>query len=464
MLKTQRGVIPERLQAEQRPNYPDAACGDDLHRFHGRDASDPATIPEWAADRIATVAAASPLAGQGGTGVLEHGRRALRARGVVGVIAAEGCALEILPKIDLPKTAARKDAAVRRRLIHMLGAALDMRIDVGALTDLDWQSDTILEILIRIFSDKLADALRQGMPRHYVGHEEDLRALRGSMDVVRQFTRHAVNPSRLSCRFDELSQDIALNQIMKAAVARLLCVSRSVRNQRQLQELSFTYADISNVQPDRLNWEGVKLDRTNRRWSDLLALARLLLSERFQTSTSGMAAGFALLFDMNVLFESYIGQLIRRALAGSGLHASLQGGRLYCLTEEETDRPVFQTKPDIIIRASGDVVQIIDTKWKRIASRLDDPKGGVAQADVYQMMAYGQLYDTPRLTLLYPHHDGLPGVEGRQAQHFIGGGCIRLDTMSFNVASGKDSVVRLRSFLLGHGTQERVRNVAASEE
>ena len=41
-------------------------------------------------------------AGRGGGGVLEHGRKALRAGGVVGVIAAEGCALEILPKIDVP--------------------------------------------------------------------------------------------------------------------------------------------------------------------------------------------------------------------------------------------------------------------------------------------------------------------------------------------------------------------------
>ena len=59
------------------------------------------TIPQGAADRIAVVAAASPLAGSGGGGVLEHGRKALRARGVVGVIAAEDCAVEILPKIDV---------------------------------------------------------------------------------------------------------------------------------------------------------------------------------------------------------------------------------------------------------------------------------------------------------------------------------------------------------------------------
>lgn len=415
---------------------------------YGSEPSASDTIPEWAADRIAEVASASPLAGRGGTGVLEHGRKALRARGVVGVIAAEGCALEILPKIDVPENEEKASAAIRRRLIHMLAVALDIRIDVGAMTDLDWQSDTILEILIRIFADKLADVLRQGMPRQYIGHNDDLRNLRGSLDVVKQFTRHAVNPSQLACRFDELSQDIALNHIMKAAVGRLMRASRRMRNQRRLQELSFAYADISDVAPAQLNWDAVKLDRTNRRWEELVNLARLLLSDRFQTSTSGKSSGFALLFDMNVLFEGYIGQLIRKALVGSGLRASLQGGRLYCLTDEETGRQVFQTKPDVLIRSGGEVVQIIDTKWKRISSRFDDPKRGVSQSDVYQMMAYGQLYGAPRLVLFYPHHNGLQEGEGRHAEHIMGHGDTRLETVSFDVACGKDILERLRVLLL----------------
>lgn len=36
---------------------------------------------------------------------------------------------------------------------------------------------------------------------------------------------------------------------------------------------------------------------------------------------------------------------------------------------------------------------------KRIASRIDDTKQGVSQADVYQMMADGHLNHAPRLTL-----------------------------------------------------------------
>ena len=57
-------------------------------------------IPPPQADRIAAVAQVSDFSGRGGDGVLEHGRRGLRARGVVGVIATSDCQLEILPKIE----------------------------------------------------------------------------------------------------------------------------------------------------------------------------------------------------------------------------------------------------------------------------------------------------------------------------------------------------------------------------
>ena len=112
-------------------------------------------LPEVLAGRIAAVARQSPLAGRGEDGVLEHGRAALRARGVVGVLAAEGCTLEILPKIDVPGASEREtNGNIRRRLVHMLSTALDLRIDVGHIPALDWQRETLLEILIRLFSEK----------------------------------------------------------------------------------------------------------------------------------------------------------------------------------------------------------------------------------------------------------------------------------------------------------------------
>jgi 5-methylcytosine-specific restriction enzyme subunit McrC len=414
------------------------------------DPRDRRTIPVWAADRIAAIAAASPLAGREGGGVVEHGRKALRARGVVGVVAAQQCALEILPKIDgVEASEERATSLIRRRLVHMLAVALDLSIDAGHMTELDWQRETLLEILIRLFSEKLVEAVRQGMPRRYIAHDDELTVLRGRLNVTRQFTLLAANPARVACRYDALSPDIALNHIMKAAITRLSRIARSPDNQRRLRELGFAYADIADIRAAALRWGEVVLDRTNARWHELFNLARLFLGERFQTTSSGGCRGFSLLFEMDTLFEEYVARMMARALAGGHLRVVSQGGRLYCL---ETDRGgVFQTRPDILIKDGTGVVQVIDTKWKRIGTRIDDKKQGVSQADVYQMMAYGRLYKCPRLTLLYPHHRGLPGADGVQTSYQVSGSNHKLEIATLDVA-------------VAHKMQERLRGVAGPQQ
>ncbi|WP_024510058.1 hypothetical protein [Bradyrhizobium sp. ARR65] len=326
-------------------------------------------IPEWAADRIASVARKSPLGGEGGARVLSHGRNEIRAGQVVGMIAAEDCALEILPKIDFAgvSDSGAVNKQIRTQLVHMLAVVLDLDIDAGNITNLGWQRENILEILIRLFARKLADLVRQGMPRRYIDSEEDLPSLRGRLNVTRQFTTFAATPQKLACQFDALSPDIALNQIMKAAVRRLASVSASTENQRLLRELAFVYADISPVPVPALRWAELVLDRTNSRWRELVSLAKLLLGDRFQTTSAGSGRGFSLLFEMNTLFEEYVARMLKRALNGSGLNVHAQGGGLYCLQDISTGAQRFLTRPDLLLRENGSTELIIDTKWKLLS-------------------------------------------------------------------------------------------------
>ena len=367
--------------------------------------TDESTIPATHADRIAATARESEFSGIGGEGVLEHGRKGLRARGVVGVIATPDCQLEILPKIEGAGESGVDNATLRHRLIHMLAMAWNIRVDAGAMAQLAWQRDTILELLIRLFCSKLADAVRQGMPRQYTEQEADLSALRGRLDVTRQFSALAVSPQKLACRFDGLSPDIALNQVMRATISKLSRFAQAPDNQRALRELSFAYADISMVPSGALRWDLIVLDRTNTRWRELLSLARLFLDDRHQRTSAGSIQGHALLFEMNVLFEAYVARLLARALAGTDLSVSAQGGHRDCLFEGDIGR--FRTRPDLIIRRGSSINLIVDTKWKRI-TRVDDPQQGVNQGDVYQLMAYGRVYDCPHVVLLFPHHAALP--------------------------------------------------------
>ena len=372
------------------------------------------------ANALLVAARSHPLANRSGTNILVDRYSEITAQQVVGVIAAPGCSLEILPKID--GDANENNETIRARLVCMLDVALGLKLGDGQALAMARQKETLLDTLIRLFADRLLAEARRGLPCAYMAQEEDLAALRGRLDVIRQFTHHAVRPDRLACRFDSLMPDSPLLRIMKACVLMLRRHARAIETQRRLDELRFLLAEVSDVPVSALPWTQVRIDRTNRRWETLYGLAKLFLKREWQRTNHDAKAGqgITLLFAMNDLFEAYVAALARRALRGSDMTVHAQGGLRYCLMEEgDGGRERFQTTPDILIKRDGQAVMVIDTKWKLIGRNPEDKKRGVSQSDVYQMMAYARLYQCRDVMLLYPRNYPPPCQTGSPVIHPI---------------------------------------------
>jgi 5-methylcytosine-specific restriction enzyme subunit McrC len=74
-----------------------------------------------------------------------------------------------------------------------------------------------------------------------------------------------------------------------------------------------------------------------------------------------------------------------------------------------------------------------------LSARIDDAKQGVSQADVYQMIAYGRLYDCSNLILLYPWHSGIDADDEPQ-RYAVRGGSDTLSIVTVDVArSGREA-------------------------
>lgn len=404
------------------------------------------------ANALLLAARSHPLANRSGTNILVDRYTEIWAQQVVGVIAAPGCSLEILPKIDA--TSDENDETIRTRLVSMLDVALGLKLGDGQALAMARQKETLLDILISLFADRLLAEARRGLPRAYMAQEENLTALRGRLDVIRQFTHNAVRPDRLACRFDTLLPDTPLLRVMKACVLMLRRHARVLETQRRLDELRFLLAEVSDVPVNALPWAQVRIDRTNRRWETLYGLAKLFLKREWQRTNHDAKAGqgITLLFAMNDLFEAYIAALARRALLGSDLTVHSQGGLRYCLMEEgDGGKERFQTTPDILIKRNGQVVMVIDTKWKLIGRNPEDKKRGVSQSDVYQMMAYARLYQCREVMLLYPHHASL-GSEALDAGYGMMEGDERLRIASVDLVVGKRAVEQQLEGLIAPST------------
>jgi 5-methylcytosine-specific restriction enzyme subunit McrC len=200
------------------------------------------------ADALLAAAADHPAGGKDGSRILVEVNRRLHVRQVVGVLAVPGASLEILPKVDEEQAEQGDDKEqVRHRLVHMLDVALGLDLAAGSEAAMARQDETLLDVLIRLFAQKLLAQVRRGMPRHYVEREDDLRALRGRLDITRQFTVHAARPDRLACRFDSLENDTPLMRVMKACVVMLSRHARGLETQRLLAELRHALDGIADT-------------------------------------------------------------------------------------------------------------------------------------------------------------------------------------------------------------------------
>ena len=393
----------------------------------------PQCVTEDVAKRLVSVAARAKIslrvpqpvlafAGQPPTHTLKAGQ-------VVGVLAVPDATLEILPKVD------GAIGEVRTALVHMLATAWDLSVAEGELTSLSTQRDNLLELLIGVFARRLLKAVQRGLPRRYVGHEEDLPRLRGRLDVKRQFTHLLTRPDRLACRFEELSEDVPLNRVLKAAVTLLRRMVRTPGNTRLLAELAARLAFVGQS-PAPLQ-ESVRLDRTNTAFHDLHRLACVFLAGDWQTTNLGDAPGFALLFPMNDLFERFVARKLQVAVPD----VVVQQQEHHALMDD--DKGLFALVPDIVV--AGDT--IIDTKWKTL--KVQHRTLDVSQPDVYQMLAYANAYKAKRLILLYPWYDdfGDPGIMRRWT---VSGSSVPFEIATVDVGKPNDVAAQLRSIVNNH--------------
>lgn len=99
---------------------------------------------------------------------------------------------------------------------------------------------------------------------------------------------------------------------------------------------------------------------------------------------------YALLFDMNLLFESYVAHFFKKTYQNREVKTQ---DRQYKLVESHN---LFQLKPDIVM----DKNIVLDTKWKLI--NQESKNYDLSQPDLYQMYAYGKKYTAENVYLVYP--------------------------------------------------------------
>ena len=255
---------------------------------------------------------------------------------------------------------------------------------------------TFIEALAALFQTELKSVVRQGLYRDYRRTSGAENHLHGRLDLQQQLQRQGHAPTRFECTYDELTYDTTVNRAVLYATTVL---SRLVRDRELSQALSRhqqLFRRRVTLTPVRLvDLERIELTRLSAHYTDLVRLTKLVLRSVFvQDLRAGDRASFALLVDMNQVFEAVVGRAVTGALrTREGWSVETQASSYDLLN----GKPDVQIRPDILVRNDqGEPVLVGDAKWK-----TERPQN----SDLYQLVTYQVAHDVPGV-LLYPEQGG----------------------------------------------------------
>ena len=360
----------------------------------------------------------TPIAGKDSTYYLRPGS-------TVGAVEIGGLSVLIQPKIGIPQ--------LLSLACYAIGA---YRLKEKRLFDFE-ERVALPDALALALGAAARRAFSRGLVHGYLTEEEALYTVRGRIRFDEQLRRRFGVPLPVEVRYDEFTDDILANRLVKAAVGRLgMMQLRSHGARRGLGWIAGMLDNVSFVEFPPDNVPEVPFDRLNEHYADVVALSRLILRHGAFESGRGDLRASGFLMDMNVVFQEFVTVALRESL---GVSASL-----FCSDKQLTgSRRIYLAKasrvklePDLTWWEGRECVFVGDAKYKDLT---DDR---ASNADLYQLLAYATALDLPGGLLVYAKGEREP------ATYHVRHSCKRLEVATLDLSGTLDEVL------------ERVGNVA----
>lgn len=341
----------------------------------------------------------------GDTGVWE-----VAASSKIGVARVADLQVTVRPKIGID------------RLIFLMGYAQSPSFwrdhDVG----LDPEAD-LFAAVADAFARLAVKAVEQGLLHGYRTVDDTLPVLRGRVREGEQIGRRFGLMVPLEVRYDDFSVDVAENQLVLAAVHRLLRlpgISHAAR--RTLLRLRLQLADVSLLPRGSLlpRWQPSRL---NTRYQPALRFAELILAANSFEQRIGTLQVNGFVFDMWRIFEDFVCVALREAMAAYGGHSELQH-RMHL-----DDAAAVAMRPDYVWTSGGEVHVVADAKYKA------EKPAGFPQADLYQLLAYCTVLGLDEGHLIYAKGEEVPRT------HSVTGSPVRIHCHALDLTLNPEALL-----------------------
>jgi 5-methylcytosine-specific restriction enzyme subunit McrC len=327
-----------------------------------------------------------------------HKTNEVKSNKYVGAIHFEGRKINLLPKIfyeEEKKLTSKNVNAIQQHILWWLSYCRKIKFP-NYQTSLDTKQSDFFEVLIYLFAKYTRQLLGHSIYQQYEETRLEMSYVRGRLDVDRYITQNLSRARwhKVNCIFDPFVLDNRFNQIIKYVSTILMNQIENDESKKYLREILFTLDEVSDAPATAEECAAIQFNPAFAEFETVRDYCQLFLDHAVSFDYKNDLKLFAFLLPMEYLFEDFIYGFIEKEV--DGINAVSQSSSRY-LDQDGT----FSLRPDLILQSSEKKV-IADTKYKMVYKNPDDPKKGISQSDLYQVLAYAVRHKIEDIALLYP--------------------------------------------------------------
>ena len=274
----------------------------------------------------------------------------------------------------------------------------------------------------------LASAARRaftcGLLHGYRMKEEALYTVRGRVRFDEQIWRRFSIPLPVEVQYDEFTDDILANRLVKAAAYQL--GRMRLHSQKARTDLGWVVGMLNNISliafPPK-DVPDIKFDRLNAHYREVVSLSQLILQHTAYEADRGKVRTSGFLMDMNKVFQEFVTVVLREAL---GLNERTFRESNICSLDEAGR---VHLRPDLTWWDDSDCTFVGDAKYKRVENQQ------IPNADLFQLLAYVTALDLPGGMLIYAKGEAKPVV------HEIRHSGKRLEVAALDLSGSLDEIL-----------------------
>ncbi len=353
----------------------------------------------------------------------------------------DGTEIFILPKVTTKDR--YESEQIFKNLIFSAYNIKNIKIASDSDTDLN-RTNLFLQILITIFCSFMEILFKRGIKKFYNLEQENFPYLKGKIVFSEHIKRNITSKEKFYAEYDEFTDDIAENRILKSACECLLPKSNE-ENKKLLRRFLFEFSDIEQCKNLDKDFAKIQPNRLFNHYEQPLRFAEVFLRNKSFNPVRGKKKIPALLFSMHDLFEDYIKNLLYEFKKELNFDFKFQYSPHYLITENIAKKAtMFKTKMDFVLwNKNKDKVIIFDAKYKLINLKKDVEESqfnedeekneekfhynttNISQHDLYQVFTYSEIIKKcepkikeVKIALLYPKTDNF--LKSKSYNYFNG--------------------------------------------